>query len=101
MAEPMRQRSRHPLLAAIALAGVVSLATGCLYRMPIQQGNFLDPTQVVQLQEGMTKSQVKFLLGWLMMGRSWRFGGWFHRRGRGERRSRTAQMFGFGVGCGS
>ena len=59
----MRQRSRHRLLAAFALAGVVSLASGCLYRMPIQQGNFLDPTQVVQLQEGMTKSQVKFLLG--------------------------------------
>jgi outer membrane protein assembly factor BamE len=63
MAEPMRQRSRHRLLAAMALAGVVTLATGCLYRMPIQQGNFLDPTQVVQLQQGMTKSQVKFLLG--------------------------------------
>lgn len=47
----------------MALAGVAILATGCLYRMPIQQGNFLDPTQVVQLQQGMTKSQVKFLLG--------------------------------------
>jgi outer membrane protein assembly factor BamE len=31
--------------------------------MPVQQGNFLDPSQVVQLQAGMTRSQVKFLLG--------------------------------------
>jgi outer membrane protein assembly factor BamE len=58
----MRQRSQKPLLAALAL-GMLTLASGCLYRMPIQQGNFLDPTQVVQLQNGMTKSQVKFLLG--------------------------------------
>lgn len=31
--------------------------------MRIEQGNFLDPSQVVQLQNGMTRSQVKFLLG--------------------------------------
>jgi outer membrane protein assembly factor BamE len=47
----------------MALAGALTLASGCLYRMPIQQGNFLDPTQVMQLQNGMTKSQVRFLLG--------------------------------------
>ncbi|MEO6081030.1 MAG: outer membrane protein assembly factor BamE [Steroidobacteraceae bacterium] len=56
---PLVQR----LLATIAVAGVLALATGCLYRMPIQQGNYLDPTQAVQLQAGMTKSQVRFLLG--------------------------------------
>jgi outer membrane protein assembly factor BamE len=59
----MRQRSRLRLLAAFTLAGVLSLTTGCLYRMKIEQGNYLDPTQVVQLQNGMTKTQVKFLLG--------------------------------------
>jgi outer membrane protein assembly factor BamE len=63
MAEPMRQHSTRRLLAAIALAGVLTLASGCLYRMKIEQGNFLDPAQVMQLQEGMTKSQVRFLLG--------------------------------------
>lgn len=51
------------LLATLALTSVLGLAAGCLYRMPVQQGNFLDPTQVVQLKEGMTRSQVKFLLG--------------------------------------
>jgi outer membrane protein assembly factor BamE len=47
------------LMLAVLLAGVA----GCVYRMPVTQGNFLDPGQVEQLQEGMTRSQVSFLLG--------------------------------------
>ena len=39
------------------------LATGCVYRMDIQQGNLLDPEQIDQVQVGMTRSQVRFLLG--------------------------------------
>jgi outer membrane protein assembly factor BamE len=46
-------------LPALALV----LLSACVYRMPIQQGNFLDPTQVSQLEVGMTRSQVSFLLG--------------------------------------
>jgi outer membrane protein assembly factor BamE len=43
---------------------LVSLATvGCVYRMDIQQGNLLDPEQVDQVEVGMTRSQVRFLLG--------------------------------------
>jgi outer membrane protein assembly factor BamE len=67
MAEPMRQSPVQRLLAASALAGALLLTTGCLYRMDIKQGNLLDPTQVVQLQNGMTKSQVRFLLGTPML----------------------------------
>lgn len=37
--------------------------SGCVYRMTVQQGNFLDPKQVSQLQTGMTRAQVRFLLG--------------------------------------
>lgn len=59
----MRQHSTRSLLATIALAGALVLASGCLYRMKVEQGNFLDPGQVMQLKEGMTKSQVRFLLG--------------------------------------
>jgi outer membrane protein assembly factor BamE len=57
-----RQRASSPALA-IALCGALLLLGGCLYHMPIQQGNFLDPGQVAQLQTGMTRSQVRFLLG--------------------------------------
>jgi outer membrane protein assembly factor BamE len=51
------------MLAALALAGTLALTAGCIYRMPIQQGNVLDPIQVGQLETGMTRSQVLFLLG--------------------------------------
>jgi outer membrane protein assembly factor BamE len=43
---------------------VASLAlAGCVYRMSIQQGNYLDPAAVAQLSVGMTRSQVRYLLG--------------------------------------
>lgn len=51
--------------AAVPCAALVValLATGCVYRMDIQQGNLLDVEQVDQLEVGMTRSQVRFLLG--------------------------------------
>jgi outer membrane protein assembly factor BamE len=52
------------LLAVRAAALVLALAgSGCVYRMDIQQGNLLDPEQVDQVEVGMTRSQVRFLLG--------------------------------------
>jgi len=41
--------------------------TGCLYRMPIQQGNYLDPAVIAQVKPGMTHSQVRYLLGTPML----------------------------------
>lgn len=51
--------------AAIPCAALLLalLATGCVYRMDIQQGNLLDVEQVDQVEVGMTRSQVRFLLG--------------------------------------
>lgn len=49
------------LLLALPLAG------GCVYRMAVQQGNFLDARQVSQVQVGMTRAQVRFLLGTPML----------------------------------
>lgn len=59
MQPPLTRLARLAVLA-IALSG---LAGGCVYRMTIQQGNYLDPDAVAKLQEGMTRSQVRFLLG--------------------------------------
>jgi outer membrane protein assembly factor BamE len=39
------------------------LATGCVYRINIQQGNFLNQSAVDTVKEGMTRSQVRYLLG--------------------------------------
>jgi outer membrane protein assembly factor BamE len=39
------------------------MACGCVYRINIQQGNYLDQAAVNQVKEGMTRSQVRYLLG--------------------------------------
>ena len=38
-------------------------ATGCVYRVDVQQGNLLDNKAIDAVQPGMTRSQVRFLLG--------------------------------------
>ena len=43
--------------------GLGALASGCVYRINIQQGNFLDQAAVEQVKAGMTRSQVRYLLG--------------------------------------
>lgn len=50
-------------LPTILLAISALFASGCVYKMNIQQGNYLVPNSVSQLKEGMTRSQVRFLLG--------------------------------------
>ena len=46
------------LVSAISLLG-----SGCVYRINIQQGNFLNQSAVDTVKEGMTRSQVRYLLG--------------------------------------
>jgi outer membrane protein assembly factor BamE len=55
---------RQPLRTAIACV-ILMLGTtsGCVYRVSIQQGNFLEARTVDELQVGMTRSQVRYLLG--------------------------------------
>jgi outer membrane protein assembly factor BamE len=47
------------MLVALTLA----MMTGCVYHMPVRQGNYLDPVAVMQVRPGMTHSQVRYLLG--------------------------------------
>lgn len=50
-------------LSTVLLVASSFLASGCVYKMNIQQGNYLVAESVSQLKEGMTRSQVRFLLG--------------------------------------
>lgn len=64
----MRPHSAKPSrIRALARAGVAlcaaALLSACVYRMNIQQGNYLEPRAVSQLRVGMTRSQVRYLLG--------------------------------------
>jgi outer membrane protein assembly factor BamE len=49
---------RHALAAAAAL-----VLTACIYRPDIQQGNLLEEDAVAQVEVGMSRSAVQFLLG--------------------------------------
>src|SRR5712671_6501178 len=51
------------LVVMLVLAATFAASSGCVYRMNIQQGNFLEARTVNQLQPGMTRSQVRYLLG--------------------------------------
>jgi outer membrane protein assembly factor BamE len=62
----LRGRKRPPTGALPATLAVLLLATplaGCVYKLDVQQGNFLEGKTVDQLQVGMTRSQVRYLLG--------------------------------------
>ncbi|MBS0395603.1 MAG: outer membrane protein assembly factor BamE [Proteobacteria bacterium] len=56
--------SRVPALPILAAALALALATGgCVYRVNIPQGNYLEAKMLDQLQVGMTRSQVRYVLG--------------------------------------
>lgn len=59
----LHRRARTSGAAKLSLLVACVASTGCVYRPDIQQGNLLLPTDVEQVTVGMTRSQVRFLLG--------------------------------------
>ena len=55
---PMRKFT----VLAIVLTGL-ALASGCVYRANISQGNLIDQKDLDKVTVGMTRNQVRFLLG--------------------------------------
>jgi outer membrane protein assembly factor BamE len=62
MALPTPHRAACAALLVLLLAGPVTL-TGCVYRLDVQQGNLLDQEDIDAIVPGMTRSQVRYLLG--------------------------------------
>jgi outer membrane protein assembly factor BamE len=58
--------------AVIAMLACLCV-TACIYRIDVQQGNLLEDSDIQQVEVGMTRSQVQFLLGTPMVADS------FHR----------------------
>jgi outer membrane protein assembly factor BamE len=54
-------------LVLASLIGAALFAGGCVYRPNIQQGNLLDVEDVEKVEVGMTRSQVRYLLGTPML----------------------------------
>lgn len=55
--------ARAGRLRALLACLLISALAACVYRVDVQQGNLLDETDVDAVQVGMTRSQVRFLLG--------------------------------------
>ncbi len=53
----------RPTLAILVSLAAASVLPGCVYRPDIQQGNLLQATDVDQVKAGMTRSQVRYILG--------------------------------------
>ncbi len=52
------------LFSAVCLAVSLAVTTGgCVYRLNIPQGNYLEAKYLDQVQVGMTRSQVRYVLG--------------------------------------
>jgi outer membrane protein assembly factor BamE (lipoprotein component of BamABCDE complex) len=58
-----RGRPPYRALLPLCFSLIGLLAAGCIYQMPIQQGNHLDAATVSQIKPGMTRVQVRYLLG--------------------------------------
>jgi outer membrane protein assembly factor BamE len=53
----------RPTLAILVSLAAASVLPGCVYRPDIQQGNLLQTSDVDQVKPGMTRSQVRYILG--------------------------------------
>lgn len=75
-------------LRSLLISLVALVITGCVYRINIQQGNLLDDDDVAQVEVGMTRSQVQFLLGTPMVADTFHRDRWdyayYSRRGRSD-----------------
>lgn len=84
-------RSRHTT-RRLFVGGLAALTSACVYRVDVQQGNLLDDEDVDAVQPGMTRSQVRFLLGTPMVEDSFHHNRWdyvyFLRRGRSRRQEK-------------
>ena len=54
---------RNKSLVFAAMTAAMLLSSGCVYRMDIPQGNFVEQKQVEQLRSGMSREQVEYVLG--------------------------------------
>lgn len=76
----------HMRLRSFFIALVALTLSACVFRIDIQQGNLLDDEDINQVDVGMTRSQVQFLLGTPMVSDSFHRDRWdyayYYRRGR-------------------
>ncbi len=76
----------HPISKATLLVAMGLWLCACIYRLDIEQGNRLEESVIDQIEIGMTRSQVQFLLGSPMVADSFHQDRWdytyYFKRGR-------------------
>jgi len=50
-------------IVLLSMTIALAISSGCVYRASIAQGNLIEEEDLAQLEVGMTKNQVRFLLG--------------------------------------
>ena len=63
MAPSLLQRCLRILGLALVLLVPAGLTGGCVYRLDVQQGNLLEQKDIEAILPGMTRNQVRYLLG--------------------------------------
>ena len=51
------------LPAVILIAALLTVISGCVFRANISQGNLIEQDDLDQIEVGMTRNQIRFLLG--------------------------------------
>lgn len=86
-------------MRAILLSFLVFGLAGCsiIYKLPTRQGNVIEQKQLDQLQVGMTRDQVKFLLGTPIATSPFRTERWdyfgYYKSPRGQVSARTVSLY--------
>jgi outer membrane protein assembly factor BamE len=71
----MQLSIRNSVALAMAM-GILIVSSGCVYRPNISQGNIVEEEDLDQVEVGMTRNQVRFLLGTPMVDDPFRRGRW-------------------------
>jgi len=93
---------RSSFLPASILAAVVAVVLSACsffapYRIDVRQGNYIDQNMLAQLKRGMTRDQVRFVLGSPLVVDVFRTDRWDYvyrlKRGNGDVQQRTVSVF--------
>lgn len=68
-----------PVRIIITVLLLLALPAGCTpFQMPIQQGNIIDEQALSRLQSGMTREEVRFLMGTPVLDPAFRDDRWYY-----------------------
>lgn len=87
-----------PMRLPIALCLALTLpACGIVYKLPTRQGNVIEQKQLDQLKVGMTRDQVRFLMGTPLAASPFREDRWdyvgYYKTPRGQLFTRTVTLY--------